>query len=73
MRKLVSAGIGVAALAATLSVAAPAGASPVPAPHAAQVARPGEGLGATASIAAAPKPIGKVHNFTAPAVKGAKV
>jgi hypothetical protein len=71
MRKFVTAGIGVAALAATVGLAAPAQAD-----TAHRVARPGDGFqSAAASTAAAGKfkRIGKVHKFQAQSVRGAKV
>ncbi|MQY07126.1 hypothetical protein [Actinomadura macrotermitis] len=74
MRKFVTAGIGAAALAASvLGTAAPAGADTA-APHAA--ARAGEGFqGAAVSATAggAFKRIGKIHKYRARSIRGAEV
>lgn len=72
MRKFVTAGIGVAALAATVGLASPA----AHADTALQVARPGDGFqSGTVSTAAAGKlkRIGRVHNFAPQQVRGAEV
>ncbi|MFD0683610.1 hypothetical protein [Actinomadura fibrosa] len=75
MRKFVTAGLGIAALAATVGVAAPAaGAATTPAPH--PITRSTDGFGGPAVSAKDTGKfhrIGYIHSFKAPAVKGATV